>query len=271
MDANKILFRCSSLGYIMTEPRSKKDGSLGDTCLGHLADKYISVMYGRETDIQNKYIEKGLAVEEDSITLFSRVKKEFFRKNEELVSNEYICGTPDLFTGDSIMKAQTIIDIKSSWDIFTFYRAKLKEQNKMYWWQLQGYMALTGAKSARLVYCLVNTPEGIIYDEKNKLKWKMGVINPETDTNYQEACDAIDKLSRYDDIPMADRMHEVVITRDDEAIEKLYQRVKDCREYMNKNLFKVKPKPEPVYHNDDDDFNEGLDGEAERRVFGDHD
>lgn len=237
MNANDIKFRCSSLGYIMTEPRSKSE-LLSETTKTHLVDKFVSAKYGRETDIQNKYISKGLAVEEDSITLYSRVTKQFFKKNELTLDNEFISGTPDLFTGSIIHEADTIIDIKSSWDIFTFFRTTQDKLNKMYYWQLQGYMALTGAKSSRLVYCLVNTPEPLIYDEKNKLKWKMGVINPETDENFQKACDELDKVMKYDDVPMEERFNEITIERNDADIERLYERVKQCREYMNQYLFK---------------------------------
>lgn len=238
MNADKILFRCSSLGYIMTEPK-KKDEVLSETTKTHLVDKFVSVKYNRETDIQNRYISKGLAVEEDSITLYSRVTKQFFKKNELTLSNEFIAGTPDLFTGSIVHQADLVIDIKSSWDIFTFFRTTQDKLNKMYYWQLQGYMALTGAKSSRLVYCLVNTPAPLIYDEMNKLKWKMGVINPETDKNYQDACAEIEKVCKYDDVPMEERFNEIVIERNDEDIARVYERVNLCREWMNANLFKV--------------------------------
>jgi len=237
-NANEILFRCSSLGYLMTEPKSKSE-LISETTKTHLVDKFVSAKYGRETDISNRYTRKGLQVEEDSITLFSRVKKEFFKKNELTLSNGFISGTPDLFTGSIITEAETIIDIKSSWDIFTFFRATQDKLNKMYYWQLQGYMALTGAKSSKLSYCLVNTPEPLIFDEKNKLKWKMGVINPETDELFQQACDAIDKALIYDDIPLEERCVEIHIERNDEDIERLYKRIKDCRTYMNEVLFKT--------------------------------
>lgn len=242
VNANEILFRCSSLGYIMTESRSKSE-PISETAKAHLADKYVSAKYGRETDIWNKYVEKGLAVEEDAITLYSRVSKQFFKKNELTISNQFISGTPDLFTGSIIHEADTIIDIKSSWDIFTFFRTTQDKLNKMYYWQLQGYMALTGAQSARLVYCLVNTPDNIIYNELNKLKWSMAVINPDNDPLYQEAATKLEKLAKYDDVPMQERINEIHIERNDDDIEKLYERVKQCREWMNVNLFKSSLQP----------------------------
>ena len=41
------------------------------------------------------------------------------------------------------------------------------------------------------------------------------------------------------DIPAQERLHVIDIPFDKEAIEKLKQRIEDCREWMNDNLFNV--------------------------------
>jgi hypothetical protein len=239
MNFSTILFRCSSLGHIMTESRSKSD-PLGETCKTHLIDVYVQNKYGRQTDITNKYIEKGLQVEEDSITLYSRVKKNFFKKNELHLHNEFIKGTPDLFTGLEIHGADSIIDIKSSWDIYTFFRVHTKDLNKMYYWQLQGYMALSGAKSAKLVYCLVNTPETFLLDEKRKLFYRMNA-GTEENPDYVKACEELEKAMSFDDIPMSERVIEFEIARNDADIEALYKRVIECRKYLCQLETKLNP------------------------------
>lgn len=239
MQPNDIKIRCSSLGYIMTDPRSKSE-TLSETCKGHLADIMLRVKYGRQTDIKSKYITKGLMVEEDSITLYSRITKTFFKKNEEWLQNEFITGTPDIYTGESIHTAERVIDIKSSWDIFTFFRQHEAKLNKNYYWQLQGYMWLTGAKSATLAYCLVNTPDTLIYDEERKLMYQMGAVTHET-PEYIKACEELRKNLVFDDIPLDERLITIEIERDDTAIAKIQQRVNDCRVHMAntyKNLFK---------------------------------
>jgi hypothetical protein len=230
MNFETLLFRCSSLGHIMTESRSKSE-PLSETCKTHLIDVYVQNKYGRQTDITNKYIEKGLQVEEDSITLFSRVKKTFFKKNDQHLSNSFIKGTPDLFTGLEIREAETIIDIKSSWDIYTFFRVHTKELNKMYYWQLQGYMALSGAIKAKLVYCLVNTPETFLIDEKRKLFYRMGA-GTEENPEYIKACAELEKAMTFDDIPMNERVIEFEIERNDSDITALYKRVDQARNYL---------------------------------------
>lgn len=235
MNFNKTLFRCSSLGHLMTEPKSaadKKAGNLSEGAKTHLVDVYVSNKYNRNTDIQNKCISKGLMVEDDSITLYSRVKKTYFKKNEQSLSNAFIKGTPDMYTGLEISEAETIIDVKSSWDIFTFFRVHTKGINQLYWYQLQGYMALTGAKSASLAYCLVDTPAQLIIDEKRKLMYKMGCATEES-PEFIEACQELDKLMIYSDIPMNERIIEFKIDSDEEEIQNIYNRVAKAREFLN--------------------------------------
>jgi hypothetical protein len=235
MTFDNYLFRCSRLGALMTNDRSGK--AIGETCMKYLVECYVEKMYGRTKDISNKYIEKGLAVEEDSITLYSRVAKKFFKKNETRVKNEFVSGEPDLFEGESIMNADRIIDTKSSWDIFTFFFNKTEKINKDYFWQMQGYMDITGASKATLAYCLIDTPDVLIEDEKKRLLWKMGVTsdqNPE----YIKACDEIEKAMRFEDVPMRERLILINIERDHDAIEQMHERVIDARHILNGFLTK---------------------------------
>lgn len=234
---NESLFRCSSLGSIMTDSRSKTE-PLSETTKAFLAEKYVSERYGRETDIVSKYIRKALHVQEDAVGLYSKLKKQLFKRNEFTLSNRYISGTPDLFTGPIIHEAETIIGIKSSWDIHTFFRNNTDKLNRAHYWQLQGYMALTGAQSACLVYCLVNTPQVILTDEINQLQKQMRVLNPGTDKNFQRAATELERLAKYDDVPMHERVIDICVERNDADIERIYERIKLCRKWMEENLEK---------------------------------
>jgi hypothetical protein len=234
MQTEKIQIRCSSIGKLMTEPKLKADkeaGNLSETTKSYLVDVYVTEKYGREPEIHSKFIEKGLAAEDDSITLYSRQKKAFYKKNEDRLFNEYIKGTPDLYEGEAITKADVVIDIKTSWDVFSFFRTKAKDLNNDYYYQLQGYLALTGAHTAKLVYCLVDTPEILINDEKRRLMYKMGVA---TDLNedYIQAAEELDKSMRFSDIPMSERVYEITIQRDEDVITRIYDKVKKARLYL---------------------------------------
>lgn len=231
-DWSTYKFHASSIGKIMTESRTKEP--LGETCKTHLLECWIKETYGREKDITNKYIEKGLAVEEDAITLYSLNTKKFWKKNIETLENDFIVGTPDLYDGEAIKNATAIKDIKSSWDLFTYFANFVKPINKDYAWQLSSYCALTGAESAGLVYCLVNTPQELIWKAKDRLKWDMGIIDPSASTVYQMACDAIDKDMTYDDIPREHRHVEFEIDITKYPIEAAYERIELCRTFLSK-------------------------------------
>lgn len=224
-------FRASAIGKIMTEGRSKGD-LLGETCKAYLLECYISEVYGRKKDFKNKYIEKGLAVEEDSLTLYSRCTKKVYFKNQEHLKNDFVCGTPDIIDDD-------IIDIKSSWDIFTYFSVFHRPLNKDYIYQLQTYMALTGKKNSKLVYCLVNTPESLISDAKWKLAREMGVLDNAAHPEYIKACAQIDKEMVFDDIPMKDRYIEFGIPYDQNVMQTVYDRIVICRDFLNK-LYETK-------------------------------
>ncbi len=228
---NKILFRASCIGKLMTEARIKSE-TLSETTKSYLSEVFILHKYGRKKDIQNRFTIKGLMVEEDSLTLYSRFKKEIFMKNEERFFNDFICGTPDL------VEKNEVIDIKSSYDIFTFFKSK-ESLNKDYKWQLMAYMALTGKPSSTLAYCLINTPDILIQDEKRRLGYKMGIID-DVNPDYVDGCEQLDKLMIYDDIQLEERIHEVKIEKKDREIESIYSRVEECREYMDHVFFKNK-------------------------------
>lgn len=226
MNWDTYLFHASSLGSIMTDSRTKDP--LGETCKGHLMECWIKERYGREKKFSNKYTEKGIEQEEDSISLYALQKKAAFFKNSRTFSNDWIIGTPDIITKD------TIIDIKTSWSIHTFYAVLSKPVDKGYELQLQAYMELTERDHAKLVYCLVNTPEKLINDAKRKLAWDMMVIDPETDERYLEACAQLEREMIFDDIPPRERYIELSVERDPKVMAKVQARILECRHFLKK-------------------------------------
>ena len=64
----QVLFRASQLGKLMTDARTKS--GLSETTKSALLEVYVSNKYRRYKEISNKYIEKGLAVENDAIDMW---------------------------------------------------------------------------------------------------------------------------------------------------------------------------------------------------------
>ncbi len=266
MDASKILFRCSSLGHLMTEPKTVKAreaGELSDSTKTHCVDVYVSNKYNRFTEINAKQLDKGNDTEEDSITIVSRITKDFYKKNGVYLKNDYIHGTPDLFKGPSIEKAKIIRDTKSSWDAYSFYRAKAKALNKLYFWQGTGYMWLTGADVCYIDYCLNNTPWSLIlrelykesfnhidnktpawielqiianhvYDKETfELFWKSREFI-ELDQNAQAI------IESFVPIPLEERHFSFEFEKSQVDIENLKVKIGKARNYIENILFKTK-------------------------------
>jgi len=213
--------RCSQIGNIMTQPRNKTD-LISKTTQSFLEVWIKEQIYKRPKEFSSKYTEKGKEVENASIEFASRyLNIGMIFKNEKNFSDDFITGSPDIILND------TVIDIKNSWDCFTFPLLDTECPNDDYYWQLQGYMALTDKPKARLVYTLMDTPSMLIDDEIRRQSWKMGFI----DLPVEFEQEIIYKMT-YQDIPEDLKIKTFDIPRNDEDIEKIYTQVKKCREYI---------------------------------------
>jgi hypothetical protein len=228
MDFTKTLIRSSSLGYLMTEPQSKSDreaGLLSKTAQKHLIEVYVAEKYGRRKDIQTKQMKKGIQVEDESIKLLSKFMNKDFYKNEERFTNEYITGMPDIITDDCI------IDIKSSYDIWTFLGNLPDKLDSLYYWQMMCYMWLTNKPKAKVTYCLSNTPFGMIEQEKKSLFYKMDVISEESPEFIKESL-KLEFNMTFDDMPIGERVLIFNVDRNEDDILRIQNKVEKAREYL---------------------------------------
>lgn len=218
MNFDKYLFHASGLSKVMTNGRSKKD-PLSETAKGYLHEIYVKEKYGREKIemLMNKYTRKGVMVETDSISLFEKLEGKTFFKNQKTISNKYVCGTPDIITSEEI------IDIKSSWDLFTFLAVTEKKALDDYYWQLVAYMWLTDTTKARLVYVLSNTPETMISDELYRLSF---YIDEEQAEKYRINYE-------FDDILDKDRVKVYLVRMDKDLIPTIEKKIALARTYLN--------------------------------------
>ena len=216
---NNYLFRCSQLGKIMTDGRTK--GTIGETCLKYLNEIYISEVYKRTNEVSSKFMEKGTLVEETSISLLSNVdKKLYFKYKGAPLKNEYVKGTPDIISG---------IDIKSSWNLYTFFNSEATKDN---YWQAMGYMWLTGTTEWVIAYALVNSPEHIIEREEKSLFYKMGIDSAEH-PDYLLAVAELRRNMVFDDIEETKRIKKYPIQYDESEIQNLQTRIIKCKEILN--------------------------------------
>ena len=219
---DKYLFRCSSLGSLMTYPKKDELSAGPKTALEEIFKQHV---FGKTKEIRSKYLEKGVLVEGESIELYNEVNGTSYVKNDKRYNNDYITGEPDII-------ADVLIDIKSPWDYSTFpFTSKaIPSKDKGYYWQLQGYMALTGMETSNLAYCLVDTPDGIIY---NEMKATAGKLGKHVDDLPEELSQEIWDTHKHEGINANIRIKEFVVERNQEDIDAIYNRVEIARGYLN--------------------------------------
>lgn len=186
----EILFRCSSLGRIMTAPKSvgdqfrtpevdeviakKKRTDEEKTMLAGLMVKTLSEgakayirelakqeILGIDFEVSSKEMQKGIEMEGESIALLNRVRGLALVKNTERKSNGLITGECDLY--DATRRRGH--DLKTSWSAKTFPGWVADCEDPIYEYQMRGYMMLWDADEWEVNYCLVDTPDKLMGNE----------------------------------------------------------------------------------------------------------
>lgn len=189
--------RASASGKLMTKPRSKT-ATLSKTTTTYLEEYVKEQIYGVRKQFSNKYTEKGIYLEDEAIdNVIDWLDLPFAIKNEEQFEDDYFTGEPDLIV-DGV-----VYDIKCSWDCFTFPLFDKSIPTKDYYYQLQVYMHLTGCKNAKLCYVL---------------------------SDYEEF-----SIANYNHLGPNLRLKTFDIEYNEDVINELIDKVKECRIYINDN------------------------------------
>lgn len=256
INADEILFHPSALGKIMTGVAKKWSVDDSLTCKRELVRIHREIKYSRYYVHHNKYTEKGIKMEQDAITLYSRFRKKVLKKNDKRIQNKFFDGEPDI-----IIPKETV-DVKCSWSLETFPHKLTDTVDKDYEYQGRGYIDLCDADKHTVAYCLVNAPANLIIKEKEKLWYAMNCPD-ETNELYVSERIRIEKNMIFDaaqfvrdnpnydwdchdwqyDIPIEERIVEFAIERNDMEAMKIKDRITDCRSWMNTNLFKLQLQP----------------------------
>ena len=198
-----MLFRCSSIGKLMTEPKSKSEGPLSVGAKTYIRELAAQEILGVEFEVSSKHMEKGIMVEGEAIEMLNRVRGLNLAKNTERKSNGFITGECDLFDAER----KRGHDIKCSWSAATFPILPIDCEDKLYFYQCQGYMMLWDADEWEVNYCLVDTPEEL--------------------TKYEPM-----QLHAVSHIAEHMRITTWTIKRDDEKIKLMNEKIVHAREYF---------------------------------------
>lgn len=256
IDGNRFKIRCSAIGQIMSgeigltvnqlltliELQDKKTALTDkqETTLSNLITKrdnpelpqgvkkfckdwLISQLYEKNKTFSSKYCTKGVNCESDSIDFINEKLNLFAEKNEIDFNNEFFTGTPDIVLNNMV------IDIKNSWDCFTFPLFENEPPKIDYIYQLQGYMALTERKKAMLIYTLMDAPEFIIEQES----WHRCRANGENELTAEIYENVKEEMSYSNIEDVALRMQVYEFDFDQKTVNEIIERVKLCRSYID--------------------------------------
>lgn len=172
---------------------------LPDGAITKLEEIFQDIFWKQKKTLSNKYLEKGIIVEEDSLDLLSDIDGlddvSRYWKNDEQIENDYLQGCPD-----NIEKR--VRDAKSNYNYFTFLAAEMVD---VYKWQIKGYIWILISigrdveRTGELCYCFVNTPAHRIESERKTIWYAMGspqLSENDDNTVYNNYVEIVKKLER---------------------------------------------------------------------------
>lgn len=223
--ADSFRIRASACGTIMTNARG--GSGMGDTAKTYCENWVKEQLYLRRKEFSSKYTDKGNEVEASSIDYASEyLGWGLVAKNEQHFTDHNMTGTPDIILADRV------VDIKNSWDCFTFPLFDTEIPEKKYYWQGQVYMALTGRLTFDLVYTLMNAPDHLIEQEaRRSADWQ------EVEA---ELYDAVRERMSYDKFDQTLRIKRFEVAKNEKDIALIILRVEECRAYIRTITDKIK-------------------------------
>ena len=164
-------WRASQIGKLMTTSRSKTD-VLSQTAKSYIEQLAKEDFFGYTSPLVNRYLDKGINQELESINLLNSVRFENYEKNDQRIENEFLTGECDIITTESI------IDIKTSWSLDTFPELPEDIDSNQYEWQGRAYMMLFNRFEFELVFCMVSTWDEFLTQYDDKALHKVDHIDP---------------------------------------------------------------------------------------------
>jgi hypothetical protein len=159
---------------------------------------------------------------------------EVYTENKERISNLYLSGEPDAYTGVSVLEATHISDQKNMWDYPIFLKNLHKSLENGYQQQIQGYGDIANCKSLSIDKVLCSNPPEVIEEMKWKISKKFGAITIES-PDFLREWGKWERSMIFDHIPIAQRVHRITVepfTISEQ--QQVYDRVKICREWLCK-------------------------------------
>lgn len=250
--------------------QNKRNMFINPPVLSSGAENYLVEIYSREKygvrrassgGLARSTQVKGFALEKEGIDLISKIDNIQYKKEVDVISNEYFIGVCDTICPNN----DKIIEVKTSWNAANFMKNK-KDKFKLpneIWGQVQGYLHLYNKSKAQVCYVLVNTPPHLIEQEWANLfkRYSYGEITRE---KYDEGCYKLEGFFDYNKIPEKKRIIRFDIEPSPAYIAKAKSKVDMARAWLNdfeKKFMSIKTietNPDIYLHGQSDDYDEDV-------------
>lgn len=168
----KPVFRCSSVHALLTKPKDK-NSLISKTAEAELKKILKEELFDYKSQLDNKYLQKGIMCEQEAIELYNSVMGRNYVKNTVRYTVEFdnfvLTGEPD------ICSPSTTVDIKNAWSLDTFPLFGDDANKDIYESQVRAYIMLRNHSDntdinyeGEIAYCLVDTPDELIKYENPK-------------------------------------------------------------------------------------------------------
>jgi hypothetical protein len=206
-------------------------------CMSKLKEIYIREKYHKQVvSIGKDYspaILNGVLSENKSLNMVSELDGVKYRIHKGLVKDKFLKGILDAFSGNSIKKAKKVMEIKTCQNMQSLVSLiKDEEVRSNYYWQLMGYLAMTGADEGEICHCVVTYPERIINDEIQRFLHKVKPFGFDGEYIDREIERIRFNLS-FDEIPIEQRVVRFSVSRNDDDVKNIREKVKTCRKWLN--------------------------------------
>jgi len=220
--------------------KKENEGKIEDitgTGIGKLKDIYIKEKWDKQIiNVAKDYVPailNGTLSEHKSLALLSELEGIQYKVHKKLIKNRYLKGILDCYIGKSIKNIDKVTDIKTASSMQSLLSLIRDEETKSrYYWQIMGYLAITGASEGEVCHCLVSYSERIINDEINKFLQRTKNLGFDGDYIEQQIHRIKFNLT-FDEIPIEQRIVRFKVERDEDAIKNIYEKVKFCRKWLN--------------------------------------
>ena len=230
---------------------------LSKGCITTLVDVYSRYKYDKnEPTFQGEYVPSlmnGTLSEGASLKILSELDGVDYKLEKSVISNSYLSGIIDAYIGDKPKGAKVIIDVKTATSLQSLLVNLRKDVKPQYYWQMMGYLFITGADYGEVCHVLPSYHPTIIESELQKLKHRLSILELDEKELDIKCNRLIDSLT-FDDIDIRKRVVRFRIEPDKKVFKQIKEKIKHCREWLSlldKEHTALNDKKETEYREED--------------------